>query len=64
MTGAAQMNSCLLTLSVIAVLLPSGFHNALQPTGGTNPTKNPREIHYILSISHGVRAFFSVHRSH
>jgi hypothetical protein len=58
MTGAAQVNSCLLTLSVIAVLLPGGFNNALQSRGDTNPAKNPREVDYILSISHGVRGFF------
>ncbi|KAI0248534.1 hypothetical protein BJV78DRAFT_1131241 [Lactifluus subvellereus] len=53
-TGAAQVNSCLLTLSVIAVLLPAAFHNALRPTGGTNPAKTPREAHDLLSISYGV----------
>ncbi|KAI0248549.1 hypothetical protein BJV78DRAFT_1363501 [Lactifluus subvellereus] len=53
-TGAAQVNSCLLTLSVIALLLPAAFHNALQPTGGTNPAKTSREAHDLLSISYGV----------
>ena len=57
MTGAAQVDSCLLTLSVIAVLLPAAFHNALQPTGGTNPAKNPSEVHDLLSISYGVCIF-------
>ena len=53
--GAVQLNSSLLTLSVIAVLLPAAFHNAVQPTGGLDPLTDQQEGHDILSISHGVR---------
>jgi len=41
-------------LSVIAVLLPAAFHNAVQPTDGIDPLTNQQEGHDILSISHGV----------
>ena len=54
--GAVQLNSSLLTLSVIAVLLPAAFHNAVTSTGGTDPLTNAQEGHDILSISHGVRS--------
>ncbi|KAI0272151.1 hypothetical protein BGY98DRAFT_1090962 [Russula aff. rugulosa BPL654] len=49
-----QLNSSLLTLSVIAVLLPAAFHNAFQPTDNVGPSTNEKERHDILSISHGV----------
>jgi len=53
--SAVQLNSSLLTLSVIAVLLPAAFHNAVQPSGGSvDPLTNAQEGHDILSISHGV----------
>ncbi|KAH9994793.1 Sodium/calcium exchanger protein-domain-containing protein [Russula vinacea] len=53
--SAVQLNSSLLTLSVIAVLLPAAFHNAVQPTDGSvDPLTNQQEGHDILSISHGV----------
>ncbi|KAN0120701.1 calcium/proton exchanger [Russula decolorans] len=52
--SAVQLNSSLLTLSVIAVLLPAAFHNAVQPTNGIDPLTNQQEGHDILSISHGV----------
>ena len=52
--GAVQLNSSLLTLSVIAVLLPAAFHNAVQPTDGVDPLTDSQEGHDILSISHGV----------
>jgi Ca2+:H+ antiporter len=53
--GAVQLNSSLLTLSVIGVLLPAAFHNAVQPSdGGVDPLTNQQEGHDILSISHGV----------
>jgi len=52
--GAVQLNSSLLTLSVIAVLLPAAFHNAVQPTDGVDPLTNQQEGRDILSISHGV----------
>ena len=54
LSGAVQLNSSLLTLSVIAVLLPAAFHNAVQPTGGIDPLTDKQEGHDILSISHGV----------
>jgi Ca2+:H+ antiporter len=52
--GAAHQNSYLLTLSVIAVLLPAAFHNVVQSTGGVNPLTSEQDGHDILSISHGV----------
>ncbi|KAH9987324.1 Sodium/calcium exchanger protein-domain-containing protein [Russula compacta] len=52
--SATQLNSSLLTLSVIAVLLPAAFHNAVEPTDGVDPLTNAQEGHDILSISHGV----------
>ncbi|KAN0103667.1 Sodium/calcium exchanger domain containing protein [Russula decolorans] len=53
-TSAVQLDLSLLTLSVIAVLLPAAFHNAVQPTDGVDPLTNQQEGHNILSISHGV----------
>lgn len=47
---AAQLNSSLLTISVIAVLLPGAFHMALQQ-GGDEATLDQE----ILKTSHGVR---------
>ncbi|KAH9985915.1 hypothetical protein BJV77DRAFT_951514 [Russula vinacea] len=52
--NAAHQNSYLLTLSVIAVLLPAAFHNAVQSTGGVNPLTSKQDGHDILSISHSV----------
>lgn len=53
--SAVQLNSSLLTLSVIAVLLPAAFHNAVQPSpGSADPLTDKQEGHDILSISHGV----------
>jgi Ca2+:H+ antiporter len=49
-----QLNSSLLTLSVIALLLPAAFHNAVQPTDNAGPLTKEEERHDILSISHGV----------
>lgn len=49
-----QLNSSLLTLSVIAVLLPAAFHNAVQLTSNSGPFTSEKESHDILSISHGV----------
>jgi hypothetical protein len=60
--GAVQLNSSLLTLSVIAVLLPAAFHNAVQPTDGSpDPLSTQQEGKDILSISHGVGRFFPVY---
>jgi Ca2+:H+ antiporter len=60
MTGAAQLNSSLLTLSVIAVLLPAAFHSAVQPTNGVDPLTDAQEGHDVLAISHGASGFFFV----
>ena len=48
MAGAAQLNSSLLTISVIAVLLPAAFHFAV------NTNTDPDEGYDILRMSHGV----------
>lgn len=56
-----QLNSSLLTLSVIAVLLPAAFHYAVRPTDNAVPSTNEKEEHDILSISHGVCKFPQVY---
>lgn len=62
--GAVQLNSSLLTLSVIAVLLPAAFHNAVQPSDGSvDPLTNQKEGQDILSISHGVSRFLPLYYS-
>jgi Ca2+:H+ antiporter len=64
MIGATQLNSCLLTLSVIAVLLPAAFHSAVQPTSdGVDQLTNAQEGHDVLAISHGASGFFFVRLS-
>jgi Ca2+:H+ antiporter len=62
LTGATQLNSSLLTLSVIAVLLPAAFHSAVQPSsdGQPDPLTNAQEGHDILAISHGASGFLFV----
>ncbi|EIM91413.1 calcium/proton exchanger [Stereum hirsutum FP-91666 SS1] len=53
--SATQLNSSLLTLSVIAVLLPAAFHSAVTPLNRyTDPLTDAQEGKDILSISHGV----------
>ncbi|KAH9068439.1 calcium/proton exchanger [Lactarius deliciosus] len=53
--SSTQLNSSLLTLSVIAVLLPAAFHSAVQPnSNGQDPLTNAQEAHDILAISHGA----------
>jgi hypothetical protein len=53
--GAVQLNSTLLTISVIAVLLPGAFHVALQG----RPEYDELSTDYnILTTSHGVRGLF------
>lgn len=54
--SATQLNSSLLTLSVIAVLLPAAFHSAVTPLNSseTDPLTDAQEGKDILSISHGV----------
>jgi Ca2+:H+ antiporter len=49
-----QLNSSLLTVSVIAVLLPAAFHYAVQPTDDGGLSTNGKERRHILLISHGV----------
>jgi Ca2+:H+ antiporter len=49
MTGSTQLNSSLLTISVIAVLLPAAFHFA---AGAEIP--DPQEENDILAVSHAV----------
>jgi len=55
--GAVHLDSSLLTLSVIAMLLPAAFHNAVQSTDSVHPLTNQQEGRAILSISHGVCSF-------
>ncbi|EJD06395.1 calcium/proton exchanger [Fomitiporia mediterranea MF3/22] len=55
--SASQINSSLLTLSVIAVLLPAAFHFAVQPDASDpseDPLTNPQEAADITKLSHGV----------
>lgn len=53
--SASQINTSLLTLSVIAVLLPAAFHLALQDVDpDPNDPARQTEGASILSISHGV----------
>ncbi|TFK82665.1 Calcium/proton exchanger [Polyporus arcularius HHB13444] len=47
--SVTQLNSSLLTISVIAVLLPAAFHFV-----GDSTIADPKEISDILSLSHGV----------
>jgi Ca2+:H+ antiporter len=60
MTGATQLNSSLLTLSVIAVLLPAAFHSTAQPSNGVDPLTDAQEAHDILAVSRGASGFFFV----
>jgi Ca2+:H+ antiporter len=55
--GAVQLNSSLLTISVIAILLPGAFHMALQG----QPEYDELSTDYnILKISHAVRELLLV----
>lgn len=49
MIVAAQLSSSLLTISVIAVLLPAAFHFSIGSV-----LSNAKEVHDILSVSRGV----------
>lgn len=51
--GATQLNSSLLTISVIAVLLPAAFHMVLSSSTDTT-TSTPVEGADLLKLSHGV----------
>jgi len=53
-TGVMQLNSSLLSLSVIAVLLPAAFHFVVRPTDRPDTITAAQESHEILSVSHGV----------
>jgi Ca2+:H+ antiporter len=48
--AAAQLNTTLLTISVIAVLLPAAFHFSV----AGQPLTDAQEAHDILAVSHGV----------
>jgi Ca2+:H+ antiporter len=52
--SSTQLNSSLLTISVIAVLLPAAFHTALNGN-----TAIAVEASDILKVSHGVSCFFN-----
>ncbi|KLO13483.1 calcium/proton exchanger [Schizopora paradoxa] len=53
--SATQINASLLTISVIAVLLPAAFHLSVQPDpNGDDPLTNGAEGSDILKMSHGV----------
>ncbi|TFY79216.1 hypothetical protein EWM64_g4800 [Hericium alpestre] len=55
--GATQLNSSLMTLSVIGLLLPGAFHLAVQPSPDApteDPLTNPKEGSDILSVSRGT----------
>jgi len=61
--GATQLNSSLLTISVIAVLLPAAFHFSVgSPSGDTTFTPQQEE-HDILAVSHGVAIILLVSTS-
>lgn len=58
--SASQLNASLLTISVIAVLIPGAYHlavadtsNTQNPEGPTN-SSDPGEATQILRVSHGV----------
>ncbi|KIM39774.1 hypothetical protein M413DRAFT_446688 [Hebeloma cylindrosporum] len=48
--SATQLNTTLLTISVIAVLLPAAFHFSV----ADQPLTDAQEAHDILAVSHGV----------
>jgi len=50
--GATQLNASLMTISVIALLLPAAFHFAADAS-----LTDAEEKHDILSVSHGVSTF-------
>lgn len=51
--SSTQLNSSLLTISVIAVLLPAAFHLSITNSSGL---PNAVEASDILKVSHGVSA--------
>ncbi|KAL5526119.1 hypothetical protein ACEPAG_7457 [Sanghuangporus baumii] len=54
--SASQINASLLTLSVVAVLLPAAFHFAVEPesSSSVDPLSDPQELADIEKLSHGV----------
>src|ERR1700720_1520119 len=50
--SAAQLNSSLLSISVIAVLLPAAFHLSVNIGTGSSTAAEASDI---LKVSHGVR---------
>lgn len=55
LASAAQLNSSLLTLSVVAVLFPAAFHFAVTPSGSaTDQLNDQAEGRDILKMSRGV----------
>lgn len=51
-TAVAQMSASLLTISVIAILLPGAFYMALKGSQDVNEATIDESV---LKISHGVR---------
>ena len=59
MIGAAQLNSSLLTLSVVAVLIPAAFYFFLT-SDDIDPLTSGREGHDLLAVSRGASGLFFV----
>lgn len=57
MATAAQLNTSLLLIAVIAILIPAGFHSVLGASGpnGVNALESSeQQVDQILKLSHGV----------
>jgi Ca2+:H+ antiporter len=55
MTTASQLSSSLLLLAVIAVIIPSAFHFAVNNNGESGESvSNTLEATDLLAMSHGV----------
>ena len=61
MADTTQLNSTLLTLSVVAVLIPAAFHNVVTLTNSVDPLTNAQGAHDILAFSHVVRKICHVY---
>lgn len=59
---AAQLNSSLLLIAVIAVLIPSAFHNSITvtDTGDGYSLTGPEEGNDLLAMSHAVAVILLV----